>query len=66
MIRKRSEISLIRGMNDNHPMIEEPDESKGSRPVVRPAKAGAFSGNQSHPGKNQKPGSLDGREERNQ
>ena len=29
MIRKRSEISLIRGMNDNHRMIEEPDESKG-------------------------------------
>jgi hypothetical protein len=31
--------------------------SKDSRAVVRPAKAGALSGRQTHPGKNQKPGS---------
>ena len=36
-----------------------------SRPVVRPAKAGVFSGSQSHQGKSQKPCSLDGREEGN-
>jgi hypothetical protein len=24
-------------MNDNHRMIEEPDESKGSRPVLKPS-----------------------------
>jgi RNA-directed DNA polymerase len=29
--------SLTRGMNDNHWMIEEPDESKGSRPVLKPS-----------------------------
>jgi hypothetical protein len=34
--------------------------------VVRPAKADAFSGRQSHQGKSQTPCSLDGREERNQ
>ena len=32
-----------------------------ARPVVRPAKAGAFSGRQSHRGKSQTPRSLDGR-----
>jgi hypothetical protein len=34
--------------------------------AVRPAKADAFSGRQSHQGKSQTPCSLDGREERNQ
>ena len=34
--------------------------------LVRPAKADAFSGRQSHQGKSQTPCSLDGREERNQ
>jgi RNA-directed DNA polymerase len=37
--------------------MESRDALKGARPVVRPVKAGAFSGRQSHPGKNQKPGS---------
>lgn len=32
--------SLTRGMNDNHWMIEEPDESKGSRPVLKPSGGG--------------------------
>jgi hypothetical protein len=40
---------------------QEPYESRGSRTVVRPAKAGRFSRSQSCQGKNQKPCSLDGR-----
>src|SRR5262245_3030170 len=43
----------------------EPDDAKVSSPVVRPAKAGAFSGRQSHRSKSQTLRSLDGREERN-
>jgi len=38
-------------------------ESRGSRTVVCPAKAGMFSGSQSREGNNQKPCSLDGRYE---
>jgi len=44
----------------------EPDAGRLASPVVRPAKAGAFSGRQSRQGKSQKPCSLDGREEGNQ
>jgi hypothetical protein len=40
---------------------QEPYESRGSRTVVCPAKAGMFSRSQSCEGKNQKPCSLDGR-----
>ena len=40
--------------------------SRGHGPVVRPAKAGAFSGRQSRQGKSQKPCSLDAREAGNQ
>jgi len=39
--------------------------SKWARPVVCPAKAGVFSGGQTHRGKSQTPRSLDSREERN-
>src|SRR5438105_1250528 len=38
---------------------------KSARPVVCPAKAGVFSGGQTHRGKSQTPRSLDSREERN-
>jgi hypothetical protein len=37
----------------------------GRAACVRPAKAGAFGGRQSHQGKSQKPCSLDSREEGN-
>ena len=40
---------------------QEPYESRGSRMVVCPVKAGMFSRSQSCQGKNQKPCSLDGR-----
>ena len=40
---------------------QEPYESRGSRTVVCPDKAGMFSRSQSCQGKNQKPCSLDGR-----
>jgi len=40
---------------------QEPYESRGSRTVVCPGKAGMFSRSQSCEGKNQKPCSLDGR-----
>ena len=40
---------------------QEPYESRGSRTVVCPAKAGMFSRSQSCQGKNQKPCSLNGR-----
>ena len=39
---------------------QEPYESRGSRTVVCPAKAGMFGRRQSCQGKNQKPCSLDG------
>ena len=42
---------------------QEPYESRGSRTVVCPVKAGMFSRSQSCQGKNQKPCSLDGRYE---
>ena len=42
---------------------QEPYESRDSRTVVCPAKAGMFSGSQSREGNNQKPCSLDGRYE---
>ena len=45
---------------------QEPYESRGSRTVVCPVKAGMFSGSQSCWGKSQKPRSLDGRLEGNQ
>ena len=44
---------------------QEPYESRGSRTVVCPDKAGMFSGSQSCRGKSQKPRSLDGRLEGN-
>jgi hypothetical protein len=44
---------------------QEPCESRGSRTVVCPDKAGMFSRSQSCQGKNQKPCSLDGRYEGN-
>ena len=40
---------------------QEPYESRGSRTVVCPAKAGMFSRSQSCQGKNQEPCSLNGR-----
>jgi len=40
---------------------QEPYESRGSRTVVCPGKAGMFSRSQSCQGKNQKPCSLNGR-----
>ena len=40
---------------------QEPYESRGSRTVVCPVKAGMFSRSQSCRGKSQKPRSLDGR-----
>ena len=40
---------------------QEPYESRGSRTVVCPVKAGMFSRSQSCQGKNQKPCSLNGR-----
>ena len=43
----------------------EPYEGKLSRVVVRPAKAGVFSGSESRRGRSQKPRSLDGRQEGN-
>ena len=45
---------------------QEPYESRGSRTVVCPVKAGMFSRSQSCRGKSQKPRSLDGRLEGNQ
>ena len=45
---------------------QEPYESRGSRTVVCPDKAGMFSRSQSCRGKSQKPRSLDGRLEGNQ
>jgi len=44
---------------------QEPYESRDSRTVVCPAKAGMFSRSKSCQGKNQKPCSLDGRYEGN-
>jgi hypothetical protein len=44
---------------------QEPNESRGSRSVVCPVKAGMFSRSQSCWGKSQKPRSLDGRLEGN-
>jgi hypothetical protein len=44
---------------------QEPYESRGSRTVVCPGKAGMFSRSQSCQGKNQEPCSLDGRYEGN-
>jgi hypothetical protein len=44
---------------------QEPYESRGSRAVVCPGKAGMFSRSQSCQGKNQEPCSLDGRYEGN-
>ena len=44
---------------------QEPCESRGSRTVVCPGKAGMFSRSQSCQGKNQEPCSLDGRYEGN-
>ncbi len=51
------------------PWIQTRDRPEGHRasprPYVRPAKAGVFSGSQSHRGKSQEPRSLDSRQEGN-
>ena len=56
---------LSPGEDRGGPTEGEPDAVKVARPVVRPAKAGVFSGSQSHRGKSQTPRSLDGRQEGN-